>query len=110
MTKTPITDALKSILSSEDKWTKHTRARDQDGNRVDANDPSAVRFCLQGACQLLTNKLPFGIHRQPSILINKALNHSNTIAHYNDHIAQSFKDIQNLLDKAAEIEAKENTR
>jgi hypothetical protein len=108
MTKTPITDALKSILSSEDKWTRHTRARDKDGNRVEPTDPSAIRFCLQGACSKVAITLPINALRKPYELINKALNHSIVMTHYNDSIAGSFQDIQDVLNKAAEIEAKEN--
>lgn len=107
MTKTPVTDALKSILSSEDKWTKHTRARDKDGDRVDPNDPSAVRFCLQGACIKVEHTLPINQACKPYNLINAALNHSTVMTYYNDCVAESFEDIQALLDKAAEIEAKE---
>lgn len=110
MTKTPVTDALKSILSSENKWTQHTRARDQDGYRVEPTDPSAVRFCLEGACVKVEQTLPINQLRKPSYYIREALNHSSSIIHYNDCVAKSFKDIQALLDKAAEIEAKENAQ
>lgn len=109
MTKTPITDALKSILSSEDKWTKHTRARDKDGNRVEPTDSSAVCFCLEGACIKVEHTLPLNQLYKPFYYIREALSYSYAMTHYNDCVAESFKDIQAVLNKAAEIEAKENT-
>lgn len=113
MTKTPITNALKSILSSEDKWTKGALAKDTEGKSKSVFDPDATCFCLSGAIQLVYHTLPYGPQKEkPRDFILQAIyEHTRfqTIIGFNDTSSTTFQDIQWLLDKAAEIEENEHT-
>lgn len=39
------------LLSSPEKWTKGTYARDEEGNSISCKSPEAVQFCALGAIE-----------------------------------------------------------
>ena len=47
------------LIEDPDRWAKGARARDTEGYAVEAKDPTATSWCLEGAIAITCN--PFGI-------------------------------------------------
>jgi hypothetical protein len=45
----------RALLDNEEHWAQGARARDERGRNVRPEDPSAVKWCLEGACARVSN-------------------------------------------------------
>lgn len=93
-------DARK-LISTPDKWTRGTYARDDGNAKVDVHSPQAVRFCAVGALRRASFNLhDFGDHsRAKDILTNITVKRAKTgIVGYND--SSSYAEVLSLFDDA----------
>ncbi len=47
---------LKALFADQAKWISWPLAEDAKGNEIPPTDPKATRFCLMGACEMLTDQ------------------------------------------------------
>jgi hypothetical protein len=88
---------IKDLLTSENKWTKETYARDSQGRPALPHDERAVCWCLEGA---LFKCYPTS---QYVDIINKVRKYLGTkdfepIAIFNDSPRTTFEDIAKLVE------------
>ena len=94
---------MKELISTPEKWTKGTEARDKNGNICSYSD--AVCFCTLGAFEMVVNEQNItGIDRDTifdyiAATIKKLGYHS--ITYFNDN--HTHEDVMNLFDKAIEL-------
>lgn len=82
-------------------WTQYQNARDSDGNRVDPDDPCAIKWCLLSAIQ---RTCTVGVwYPKPTVDAIYAALSSNSIVSYNDTTGRTLKEIHKLLKKAATL-------
>ena len=100
---------VKQLLSTKSKWTKLACARDKKNMECPVNDPSAVKYCLEGA---IIKCYQTGEERnRVENLIRRALRMSEVefsmfkpiydgrITYWNDAPKRTFKDIKKLISK-----------
>ena len=89
---------LSELLSDESKWIKGRFAVDSDGNMVSTNDPSACRFCLEGAIYRCCRGPGLGQILNRVDIRTRAKGY-NSIPAFNDDENTTFEDIKTLLNE-----------
>lgn len=86
---------VQELLSSEDKWTKLSSARNEKGEPVCADSPEATQWCVYGA--LYKCYRPSKV----SFLLRKIDEGENIddIPTWNDMRQRTFKDVKALVKK-----------
>jgi hypothetical protein len=93
---------LKELLSSPDKWIQGHYALDAEGDVIDAQDPDAVCFCLQGAIRRCYNdgKEPYRFTDEYKGVKSRILHEiGEPITTWNDAPERTFEDIKQLVEK-----------
>lgn len=85
-------------LSDPAKWTTGCYARNKDGKKVDPVDPTAVTFCVLGACRHV-GKVDSDRYFTNDLL--NAIPDCGTIYVFND--THTHREVLNLLDKAISL-------
>jgi hypothetical protein len=119
----PFLRNTRARIDTPDKWTRDVMARDKDGDQVRAKDPTACKFCVEGAAERearevtgLTRFAPRRFDLQRSLegafcVTAKRLGLSHAgqgtaPSDYNDHGDNTHADILRVLDTMiAETEA-----
>lgn len=86
---------VSQLLSRPSRWGKGYLAKDSKGRPVGPLDPSAIKFCLDGAIERCYKT---DSRRVTRILLN--LIEGPSISHFNDAPNRRFRDIRALLKKA----------
>jgi hypothetical protein len=104
MTTLETLKAARQTLTPLEAWTKGDNARDQDGARVDPQDPRATCWCLIGAIAMQGHYSSVASYEIRQTLVKDG--RCDSIAAFNDDPDTTHDDVLGLLDKTiARLEA-----
>jgi len=84
------------LLNSKQDWTKHTLARDQQGDKCSPHNNDATCWCIVGA---IKRSLP-GNNTLPASKYLEELLGIKFLGTWNDHPDRTFQEIKGLLRRA----------
>lgn len=71
-------EAARKLITPRKSWTRGELARNAKGKKVRPNDPTAIRWCMEGACRRVSPEI--GFHRIAHFDIDCVFNDSHTHA------------------------------
>ena len=83
-------------------WNQRHIARDAEGKRVDATDPSAVSYCMVGAVGCIAESTGSRPNQREMDMTRTLRNHmnSNFVISFNDTPGRTFDEVLEVFDKA----------
>lgn len=92
----PVT--LQELYTNALRWTKNDNARNGQGTAVCIRAPGAVRWCINGAIELIYGAANAqSVHEKLLAVINKDKALFSSLVAWNDDKARTFKDVRTLI-------------
>jgi hypothetical protein len=105
-------ERLAEILNGPDKWTQGAASRDAEGHSVRWSDPSAIRFCLTGACAKAASKENGYVENAVFVPLLDRIESmlKESITAWNDKEGRTFNEVRAVIERLRSAAASANYR